>query len=118
MKLSPDPFTVQWLEGFVADSEAFEWDPGNQANNLKHGLTPEDMESVFWQPYVFAGRIVEPAYSEWRGLILGQTSQARLVAMIFTRRGQKVRVISCRSMRPAERRLYENATAQTRRTSS
>ena len=87
MKLEPDPFTVQWLEDLVADSEAFEWYRGNQAKNLKHGLTLEYIESVFWQPYVFAGRIVEPAHSEWRGLILGQTSQGRRVALIFTRRG-------------------------------
>ena len=118
MKLGPDPFTVQWLEGFVADSEVFDWDRGNQAKNLKHGLTPEEVESVLWQPYVFAGRILEPAHSEWRGLILGQTSQGRPVAMIFTRRGEKVRIISCRSMRPAERRLYENATAQAGRSNS
>ena len=112
MKLEPDPSTVEWLDDFVADSEAFEWDRGNQAKNLKHGLTLEDIESVFWQPYVFAGRIAEPAHSEWRGLILGQTSEERRVALIFTRRGEKVRVISCRSMRAAERRLYENSTAQ------
>jgi len=112
VKLEPDPSAVQWLEDLVPDSETFEWDQGNQAKNLKHGLTLEDIESVFWQPYVFAGRIVEPAHSEWRGLILGQTSQERQVALIFTRRGEKVRVISCRSMRPAERRLYENPPAQ------
>ena len=112
MKLEPDPFTVQWLEVFVPDSEAFEWDRGNQAKSLKHGLTLEDIESVFWQFYVFAGRIVEPAHSEWRGLVLGQTSQGRRVALIFTRRSEKARIISCRSMRPAERRLYENSTAQ------
>ena len=114
MKLEPDPSTAQWLEDFVPDSEVFEWDRGNQTKNLKHRLTPKDIESVFWQPYVFGGRIVEPVHSEWRGLILGRTSEERLVAMIFTRRGEKVRVISCRSMGPAERRLYENATAQTR----
>ncbi|OFW40322.1 MAG: hypothetical protein A3J28_10705 [Acidobacteria bacterium RIFCSPLOWO2_12_FULL_60_22] len=93
-------------------SGASEWHWGNQAKNLKHGLTLEDMESVFWQPYVFAGRTVEPAHSEWRGLFLGQTSQGRRVALIFTRRSEKVRVISCRAMRPAERRFYENSTAQ------
>ena len=49
MKLEPDHFTVQWLEDFVPDSEVFEWDRGNQAKNLKHGLTLEDIESVFWQ---------------------------------------------------------------------
>ncbi|OFV95012.1 MAG: hypothetical protein A3F68_11905 [Acidobacteria bacterium RIFCSPLOWO2_12_FULL_54_10] len=100
------------MEDFVPDSAAFEWDRGNQAKNLKHGLTLEDIESVFWQPYVFAGRIADPAHSEWRGLILGQSAQGRRVALIFTRRGERVRVISCRSMRPAERRLYEITTAQ------
>ena len=67
MKLEPAPFTVQWLEEFIPDSDGFEWDQGNQAKNLKHGLTREDIESVFLQSYVFAGRIVEPAHAEWRG---------------------------------------------------
>jgi uncharacterized protein len=112
VKLESDPGAVEWLEELIPDSEAFEWDQGNEAKNLKHGLTQEDVESVFWQPFVFAGRIVEPAHEEWRGLILGQSSEGRRVVLIFTRRGEKVRVISCRSMRPAERMLYESSTTQ------
>ncbi|MSO20344.1 MAG: hypothetical protein EXQ56_07740 [Acidobacteria bacterium] len=75
MKLESDPSAVAWLEDLVPDPEAFEWDQGNEAKNLKHGLTQDEIESVFWQLYVFAGRIVEPAHAEWRGLILGQSAQ-------------------------------------------
>ena len=80
MKLEPDPHTVQWLVDLVPDSEAFEWDRGNQAKNLKHGLTPEDIESVFWQSYVFAGRIAEPAFrvagTDTRPNVPGRASRA------------------------------------------
>ena len=96
----------------MPDFEAFDWDRGNQMKNLKHKLTSAEVESIFGQPYVFAGRITEPAHEEWRGLILGKTYQGREVALIFTRRGEKIRPISCRSMRPAERRIYENTTKE------
>ena len=108
MKFTPDFSTSFWLRDFVPDPENFDWDDGNRHKNLKHGLSCEEVESLFFQDqYVFAGRIIEPVHTEWRGLILGEGASGRALALIFTRRGEKLRPISCRPMREGERRFYE-----------
>ena len=108
MKFAPDPLAGLWLRDFAPDPENFDWDAGHRHKNLKHGLSCQEVESLIRQEhYIFAGRIIEPAHQEWRGLILGQGDSGQAVALIFTRRGEKLRPISCRSMREGERRLYE-----------
>jgi uncharacterized DUF497 family protein len=108
VKFSPDLTAGLWLRDFVPGPENFDWDDGNRHKNLKHGISCEEVESLFRQAhYIFAGRIREPAHPEWRGIILGQADTGRAVALIFTRRGEKLRPISCRPMREGERRLYE-----------
>ena len=108
MKFSPDFTAGLWLRDFVPDPENFDWDDGNRHKNFKHGIPCEEVESLFRQDrYIFAGRISEPAHSEWRGLILGQADSGRAVALIFTRRSEKLRPISCRPMRESEWRYYE-----------
>ena len=68
----------------------------------------EEIESMLArEKYVFAGRIAAPPHDEWRGLILGENLNGRPLALVFTRRGEKLRPISCRSMRALERRFYE-----------
>jgi uncharacterized DUF497 family protein len=108
VKFSPDLTAALWLRDFVPDLKNFDWDDGNRHKILKHGLSCKEVESLFRQDhYIFAGEIIEPAHTEWRGLILGQGDSGRAVALIFTRRGEKLRPISCRPMREGERRLYE-----------
>ena len=110
VKLTPDPLTSVWLRDFVADSENFDWDAGNREKNAKHEVSDEEIESILAQEkYIFAGRIIEPFHEEWRGLILGESSEGRPLALIFTRRGDKFRPISCRPMRVFEWRLYEES---------
>jgi uncharacterized DUF497 family protein len=113
MKLEADDSVVKWLQDFIPDSDHFDWDEGNIRKNLKHGYSFEQIESILWQPeFVFAGRIVEPTHDEWRGLLLGLTEGGKQTALIFTRRGEKFRPISCRPMRENEWRFYEEATQQ------
>jgi len=107
MRFVADDSTRQWLQDFVPDPERFDWDKGNEPKTAKHHVRPEEVESIFYHPYLFAGRIVEPAHEEWRGLILGQSEGGRRLALIFTRRGEQLRLISCRSMREKEKHLYE-----------
>ena len=87
----------------------FDWDAGNRAKHRKHGVEPTDIEAMFRGPTVFLGRIIEPAHDEDRWLLLGQESQQRPLALIFTRRGEQLRPISCRPMRVNERKAYEEA---------
>ncbi|HEX4047354.1 MAG TPA: BrnT family toxin [Elusimicrobiota bacterium] len=113
MRFSRDDDAALWLRDFVPEFENFDWGAGNRTKNEKHGVRPEEIESIFFQErFVFAGKITEPAHDEWRGLILGCSDAGRLVALIFTRRGERLRPISCRSMRPNERRLYETSTQE------
>ena len=108
MKFIPDEDAAAWLSDFIPDSDNFDWDEGNMLKTFKHGIPPGEVESIFWQrTFLFAGKIVEPLHDEWRGLILGRTNNGKLVSLIFTRRGEKLRPISCRAMRRVERRLYE-----------
>jgi uncharacterized DUF497 family protein len=96
-----------WLARFTAGPEDFEWDDGNRPKLSKHGVAPDEAEEIFRLTYVLAGRIVEPAHVEPRWLALGRTAAGRLLAIIFTRRGERVRPISCRAMRKDERKVYE-----------
>lgn len=109
MELADDPDMAQWIEGVAGISEDFEWDNGNRSKNTKHGVMVAEVESLLLAPVLFAGRIVEPAHDEPRWLLLGQTPEGRLLALIFTRRDERLRPISCRPMRRREREVYEEA---------
>lgn len=108
MRFVPDDDASLWLRDFVPGPENFDWDAGNKTKNIKHAIQSDEIESIFYQEkFIFAGRIAEPVHDEWRGLILGRSDAGRPWALIFTRRGAKLRPISCRAMRVGERRLYE-----------
>jgi len=88
-----------------------EWDAGNSTKiQAKHGFSTADVESLLDAPVLFAGRIVEPAHEEARYLLLGATAGGRRAALIFARRGEKLRPISCRAMRKKEKEAYDAAT--------
>lgn len=110
MKFVRDDEAARWLREFIPDPDNFDWDAGNKTKNMKHGVLCEEVESIFYgQRLLLAGRIVDPAHDEWRGLVLGQSDAGRRLALIFTQRGDKLRPISCRPMRKGERRLYETS---------
>jgi len=111
MRLVADLETEHWLAGFPARPDDFDWDEANRTKNLKHGVVPEDVEALFDALLLFAGRIVEPAHDEPRWLLLGQDAGGRRLALIFPRRGRKLRPISCRAMRIKERKLYDQSVA-------
>lgn len=110
MKLVPDEVAAAWLRDFVPDADDFDWDAGNTTKHGKHGVHRAEIESMFnGEEFVFAGRIVEHGHEEWRGLILGCSDKGRPLALIFTRRGDMLRPISCRAMRKDERRFYASS---------
>jgi len=88
-----------------------EWDAGNSTKSeAKHRFGTVDVESLLDAPVLFAGRIVEPAHEEARYLLLGVTSDGRRAALVFARRGERLRPISCRAMRRKEKEAYDAAT--------
>jgi uncharacterized protein len=90
----------------------FEWDPQKAAKNLaKHGVSFQEAESVFGDAL---GRIAtDPRHSidEERYVLLGVSRRQRLLAVMFTDRGEAIRLISARRATRRERRDYEQETS-------
>ena len=86
----------------------FQWDAGNARKNDKHGVTQEEAEQVF-DHRTFVMEDMKHSVEEDRFRALGETSEGRLLQVVFTMRdeGVTIRVISARPMHRAERVLYE-----------
>jgi len=85
----------------------FEWDQGNiEKNKVKHNVTPEEAEEVFQDDKNFI-LVAKQKSGEKRYMLWGQTSQRRLLTIIFTIREDKVRIISARPINKKERSTYE-----------
>ena len=87
---------------------AFEWDPRKAALNLaKHKVSFEEAVTAFGDPL---GQIIDdPRHSadEERVVLLGRSDRRRLLVVMFTERGEAIRLISARRATPRERRRHE-----------
>ena len=85
-----------------------EWDRHKAASNrARHGISFAEAATVFGDPL---GRITDdPRHSdaEQRYVILGHSRAMRLVTVMFTERGEAIRIISARRATRQERRDYE-----------
>jgi uncharacterized DUF497 family protein len=86
----------------------FEWDEEkNVANRGKHGISFEEARTIFDDPlYV---DFYDPGHSreEHRFIIIGQSSQGRLLIASYTEHDDTIRLISARELTPTEREDYE-----------
>ena len=89
----------------------FQWDEGNINKNLyKHKVENWECEQVFFnEPLII---LEDPKHSseEKRWAAFGKTDAGKLLAVIFTKRGSLIRVISARTMKRKERNFYEKNT--------
>ncbi len=87
---------------------AFEWDPRKAALNLaKHKVSFDEAVTAFGDPL---GQIIDdPRHSadEERFVLLGRSGRRRLLVVMFTERGEAIRLISARRATPRERRGHE-----------
>lgn len=84
----------------------FEWNESkNEANLLKHGISFEDASDIFYEPVIL---YPSDRNNEERWVAIG-ASEAILIAVIFTRRANVIRIISARRARKYEERAYRNA---------
>ena len=87
----------------------FEWDTGNAVKSAqKHGVRTEEAEEVFLnQPLLVLPDRAHATVGEERWRALGHTTGGRLLQVVFTVRGHRLRVISGRPMSRKERSAYE-----------
>lgn len=87
----------------------FEWDELKAAANFaKHGVTFADASSVFDDPFALDIEERSVDYGEIRRRIIG-LGNGRFLTVIYTERGDTIRLISARKSTRAERREYDNA---------
>ena len=85
----------------------FDWDKHNKDKNWeKHQVNWQECEQVFFDKQ--AKSFPDPKHSEKekRYVVYGITNKKRKLAVVFTIRGKKIRVISARSQNRKERREY------------
>jgi hypothetical protein len=100
------------LDEFLAGLEGFEWDAANSDKNWRsHRVRQAEAEQVLLNRPVVVAPDAKHSRAEARFFTLGRTDGGRYLAIVFTTRGRRVRVISARPMSRAERRAYGQVEA-------
>jgi len=91
----------------LAGCTGFEWDRANAGKVWeRHGVTPGECEEAFFNEPFLVAWDEKHSQKEPRYYALGQTDAGRKLFLVFTIRGQLIRVISGRNMSRRERREY------------
>ncbi len=93
------------------DASRFEWDDvKDTANYAKHGITFLEASAVFLDPHSIEEDSTRPEFGEERRKAIGSVG-GRVVALIYTLRNDRRRLISARRARPNERREYNQSSS-------
>jgi len=86
---------------------AYEWDAAKARRNVqKHGVDFADAAGVFEDEYALT--IEDPSsVGERRWISIGMDWLGRVLVVVYTWRGEAVRLISARPATPRERKQYE-----------
>jgi len=86
----------------------FEADPVKAAQNFKkHKVSFEEAASVFGDSMAYTFADPDHSVGEARWLIFGMSGKGRVLAVIYTERRGKVRLVSARVATKHERKIYE-----------
>ncbi|MBW2035504.1 MAG: BrnT family toxin [Deltaproteobacteria bacterium] len=86
----------------------FQWDQGNVDKNLiRHKVENWECEQVFFNRPLLVIDDPKHSTSEKRWAAFGKTDADRFLILVFTKRGDLIRVISARDMNKKEREFYD-----------
>jgi uncharacterized protein len=86
----------------------FEWDEGTASANLqKHGVSFEEAQTVFGDPRSITIFDAEHSTDEDRFIDLGLSAEGCLLAVVYTERGGRIRIIGSRQATLTEPKQYE-----------
>jgi len=97
----------------LKDVFEFEWDKGNIEKNKKHEVEDKEAEEIFTDERRFIFKDKLHSEKEERFRVVGRTKKERLLFIVFTKRGKKVRIISARQINKKEVYLYEKKASVT-----
>src|SRR3972149_3028555 len=87
---------------------SFEWDSTKAKKNIKiHGVSFDETSTAFKDTLSLT--IYDPLHSdeEDRLILIGNSYKNRLLVIVHTERGDKIRIISARKATKNERKQYE-----------
>ncbi len=94
------------MEGF-AKIEGFEWDEGNKDKNFKkHKVSNGECEEVFFDEYKKILKDAIHSGAEDRYILIGKTTNGRILFTVFMIRNNMIRVISARDLKKKEQKIY------------
>lgn len=86
----------------------FEWDPLKAATNRrKHGIDFDEAMTVFADRLTVSVPDTEHSEEEDRWVTIGRSSRHRPIVVVYTERGDCIRIISARKPSSQERKSYE-----------
>ena len=84
----------------------YQWDKNKeQINRQKHGIAFADASAVFTDDHAVTAEDDYP--NEERFATIGADAFGRILVVVFTWRGESIRIISARKGTASERRQYE-----------
>ncbi|WP_110985747.1 BrnT family toxin [Acaryochloris thomasi] len=87
----------------------FDWDERKAESNIrKHGISFNEAVTVFADPYLVFTVDLEHSGPEDREWAIGETDGGLPVVVVFTMRGEQIRIISARPATKQERQNYES----------
>jgi uncharacterized DUF497 family protein len=87
---------------------SFEWDPNKAAANVrKHGVQFSEAVGVFSDDYAITINDDESDPDAQRLLTLGMGIKGRILVVVYSYRGENIRIISARTAGRSERDQYE-----------
>jgi uncharacterized protein len=88
--------------------DLFEWDPEKaEQNRRKHGVSLPEASTVFRDPLAITLEDVVHSAAEERYFLIGRSSSGRVLVVVHTERGRRIRLISARPATAREKRVYE-----------
>jgi hypothetical protein len=86
-------------------NDDFDWDDANAGHIARHSVSPEESEEALLDPRRFAQQ-ARRSEAEHRSAVLGATSSGRILFVVYTKRGDRIRVITVRDATERERQRY------------
>ncbi len=89
----------------------FEWDENKAKKNL-HKLSFHEARTVFTDTLMMTFPDEDHSEEEYRQLSIGVSSNGRVLVVVHTERGERIRIISSRKATKSERSDYEKGNFQ------
>lgn len=87
---------------------SFEWDEDKAKANLKkHRVGFDEATTVFTDPSSITIHDHDHSAEEQRFIDIESSEKDRVLVVVYTERGSTIRLVSCRTATPSERKLYE-----------